>query len=144
MEFITGGVHGNEWIPPEALIYFIKSLCDAFKNNKDLVIGKNTYPKETINKILERIEFYIYPLVNPDGRYQSQTRTNSDSMIGRKNRRPISKKYFGVDINRNFDFLWDYEKYFSRKAETYNLSKNISSDNYILVLILFQNLKPET
>lgn len=129
--YITGGIHGNEWIPPEAVIYFIKCICFAFKNNDAVTLGKNKYSKEIVKTIIEKIDFYIFPLVNPDGRNLSQNRNEGDSMIGRKNRRFSSKKCYGVDINRNFDFVWNYEKYFSPVSSTGYISKEICHENYI-------------
>ncbi len=45
--------------------------------------------------------------MNPDGRHYSQT---TEEVLWRKNRRPhpSSGNCVGVDVNRNFDFLWDH------------------------------------
>jgi murein tripeptide amidase MpaA len=52
------------------------------------------------------LNLFFYPCVNPDGRHHSQT----NAALWRKNRRPHPNggNCIGVDINRNFDFLWDH------------------------------------
>jgi len=126
--FITGGIHGNEWIPPESLIYFVKKLCFAYIKQDYIKIGENIYDKIIIQKIANNINFYIFPLVNPDGRKKSQSRISDNNMIGRKNNRPIENGNFGIDINRNFNFVWDYNKYFSHVPFS---SKDPSHPNFI-------------
>jgi murein tripeptide amidase MpaA len=129
--FITGGIHGNEWIPPESIIYFVKILCYAYSNNTSIEIGENKYRKDTIQEIVNAINFYIFPLVNPDGRELSQSRSSDDNMIGRKNCNPTENGNLGVDLNRNFDYLWDFGKYYSEFINVPFLSKEPSSYNYI-------------
>lgn len=64
---------------------------------------------------------FIFPCVNPDGRNFSQT---VDAMW-RKNRNPAA----GVDVNRNYDFLWDFRTAFAASAPVV-VSDMPGSDTY--------------
>jgi len=71
-------------------------------------------------------------LVNPDGREFSQQSKNCADLKWRKNRRRFSNNIFGVDLNRNFDFLWDYKNYLCKKtANLSHMSINKNNDNFV-------------
>ena len=59
----------------------------------------------------------MIPQVNPDGRHHSQT----VKAMWRKNRNPDDAggrpSCVGVDLNRNYNFLWDFPKHFSPDAD---------------------------
>ncbi|WP_303319157.1 M14 family zinc carboxypeptidase [Flavivirga abyssicola] len=108
--YFVAGIHGNEWVPPEALINFIEVVAVAYQSNNGVTIGGQTFTAAQIQSIVSNLDIFVFPLVNPDGRERSQT-----SPIGtdwRKNRN-FSDGQGGVDINRNFDYLWDFPLYFS-------------------------------
>lgn len=112
---IISGVHARERGGPDNVLYFISDLLHAKKAKKGLKYGKTTYTASQVRKALEG-GIVILPLVNPDGVAYDQ-KTNS---CWRKNRNPKSatgKDDVGIDINRNYDFLWDYEKAFSKDAD---------------------------
>lgn len=108
---ILGGVHAREWVPPDALISFAADLLEAYKLGKGLTYGGKKFLAKDVCYVLEKLNLFIYPCVNPDGRYHSQT---SDPQW-RKNRRPhpSAGNCIGVDLNRNFNFLWDHLTKFS-------------------------------
>ena len=62
---------------------------------------------------METLDVVVFPQVNPDGRHFSMERYS----WWRKNRRPAPKgrgsKGIGVDINRNFPFLWRFDRHFA-------------------------------
>ena len=68
----------------------------------------------------------FFPLVNPDGVRHDQT---TDS-LWRKNRNPASSdgspQSVGVDINRNYDFLWDFRTKFDPAVTG---TSTLASDN---------------
>jgi murein tripeptide amidase MpaA len=88
------------------LATFGLSLCQVYKNGTGLTFGSKSYDPSTIKNIVETLDVFIFPLVNPDGRIFVQSPLG-DAMW-RKNRNPNSGlPCKGVDINRNYDFLWD-------------------------------------
>jgi murein tripeptide amidase MpaA len=103
---LLGGVHAREWVPPDALVWLAADLLEANQAASGLVYGGKQFAASEIRQLLESVNLYVFACVNPDGRQFSQT---SDPMW-RKNRRPHagSASCVGVDINRNFDFLWDH------------------------------------
>lgn len=102
---LVGGIHARELINPDALIYFAFNLAYAYSQNKDFVLGGKTYAAATVKMIIENMDIFILPLANPDGR-AFVLAANGDRMW-RGNRAPNpGKACKGVDINRNFDFLW--------------------------------------
>lgn len=99
-----GGVHARELVNPDMLIMLGIKLCQSYVNNTDLVLGNKTYTAGVVKLLVEGLDIFFFPLVNPDGRAYVQA-PNGDAMW-RKNRRHNSGTCYGVDINRNFDLLW--------------------------------------
>ena len=111
---LLGGVHAREWIPPDAMLSLAADLLEAEQNGLGLTYGGASYSSEQISALFERLNFFIFPCVNPDGRQHSQTVES----LWRKNRRPApagltADSCMGVDLNRNFDFLWDHTNKFA-------------------------------
>jgi murein tripeptide amidase MpaA len=83
--FIDGTFHAREWISPAVVTYIINQL----------VTNSSAYAH-----ILDNIDFYLLPLVNPDG-YEF---THTSQRLWRKTRSVINgSTCLGVDPNRNFD-----------------------------------------
>jgi murein tripeptide amidase MpaA len=105
---IIAGVHARELINPDMLVSLALNLCRAFTDETGLTFGGKSYSAETIQLLVRGLDIFMFPLVNPDGRQHVQ----KDPALGgdpmwRKNRRVnAGSACLGVDINRNFDFLW--------------------------------------
>ncbi|XP_043685175.1 carboxypeptidase B-like [Vespula pensylvanica] len=81
--WIDGGTHAREWISPAAVTYIIDYLVE---NSESL-----------------EADYYILPVVNPDG-YEY---TFTNDRLWRKNRRNYAgSQCAGVDLNRNFGYKW--------------------------------------
>ncbi|KAF7562927.1 hypothetical protein G7046_g1184 [Stylonectria norvegica] len=108
--FIVSGVHARERGGPDNIVYFISDLLHAQKHGSGIKYGNKTYTNNDVATALSA-GILIIPLVNPDGvAYDQET-----DECWRKNRNPASAKGnrdVGVDLNRNYDFLWDYKKAF--------------------------------
>ncbi|KIP18984.1 zinc carboxypeptidase family protein [Burkholderia sp. MSHR3999] len=113
--YLLGGVHSREWGSPDILINFVEQLEQAYHGGMGLTFGSRTFSAADIKTIVDTLDIIVFPQANPDGRNYSMT---VDAMW-RKNRRtaaPNSAACTGVDVNRNYDFLWNYPEYFSPSA----------------------------
>ncbi len=114
---VIGGVHAREWGGPDIVVHFASDVLRAHKAGKGLKYLKKTFTADEVKTIVESMTLVVFPCVNPDGVEFSHTQTH----YWRKNRNPASAKpnnpdTVGVDINRNYDFLWDFRKYFHPAA----------------------------
>lgn len=127
--WIDGGIHAREWPSPHTAIYFIQQLVTNY--------GKD--PEVTF--MVDNMNWYIAPMINPDGYMFSRSSKDPQVRLWRKNRSP--KKCYrdtrfrqsyrenccsGVDLNRNFDH------YFQGRGtddyQYYRASRNACSSNY--------------
>ena len=125
--YFLGGVHGREWGSCDILIRFIESVEQAWLKGVGLSFGPKTFSAAEIRSIVDTLDVVIFPQANPDGRLYSMTTEHVD---WRKNRRPTPalRGCPGVDINRNYDFLWDFRKYFN--ADYLPLTSTDQCDEY--------------
>jgi murein tripeptide amidase MpaA len=108
---LLGGVHAREWVPPDALVSLAADLLEADQRGTGLTYGGKRFTADEVHTVVEQVNVYVFPCVNPDGRRHSQTA----EPMWRKNRRPHPNGggCVGVDINRNFGFLWDHQTKFA-------------------------------
>jgi carboxypeptidase T len=101
-----GGVHAREIVNPDTLVTLASNICSAYTSKSGLVFPGKSYSPEEVKEIVETLDIYIFPLVNPDGR--SFVQSPQGDVWWRKNRNPNpGHEHRGVDLNRNYDFLWD-------------------------------------
>jgi murein tripeptide amidase MpaA len=109
----VGGVHGREWGSPDILVYFAMRLLRAYRDGKSIRLGGKAFSAAQVRQIVETMDVILFPQVNPDGRRFSMER----HPMWRKNRRPAPRgrgpQCVGVDLNRNFPFLWRFDRYFA-------------------------------
>jgi murein tripeptide amidase MpaA len=118
---IAGGQHAREWGTCEICITFATDLLAAYAANSGLTYGGQSFPASLVQRLVQDAQIFVYPLINPDGRNYSQTA----EAMWRKNRNPAG----GVDLNRNFDVLWDFNTFLSPAAGAV-VSDNPASDVY--------------
>ncbi len=100
-----GGTHARELVNPETLLSFAIRLCDAYTNNTGLTFGPKAFQPSAIQTVVNGLDIFMLPLVNPDGR-QFCLMPGGDPWW-RKNRSDHpGLACRGVDLNRNCDFLW--------------------------------------
>jgi murein tripeptide amidase MpaA len=95
--WIDAGIHAREWIAPATAVYIIWALVSGYRSDN------------TVTSLLSKYDWFILPVVNPDG-YEF---SNTTDRMWRKTRSRIShgnrRNCVGVDGNRNFDFNWQGE-----------------------------------
>merc|ERR1711939_1146648 len=89
--WMNGGQHAREWIAPASVTYMTEKLIKGYKSGD---------PK--VRKLLDKFEFVVAPVINPDGYEYSHT----GNRLWRKNRRKNKDGTYGVDLNRNWDNHW--------------------------------------
>jgi murein tripeptide amidase MpaA len=130
--YFLGGLHSREWGSSDILIALIESLENAYLNRKGIKLGGKSFTAAQIKSIVNNLDLFIFPQSNPDGRNWSMTQ----EAMWRKNRRPAptgdtNSTCVGVDLNRNFDFVWNYPKYFAPNAPIQNSMDPCDHDVYI-------------
>lgn len=110
--YFTSGIHARERGGPDNLIYFISDLLYANEHRIGLTYGNKTFTNKQVKTALGAGVVFI-PMLNPDGVRHDQANSN----LWRKNRNPASSTpgqplSVGVDLNRNFDFMWNFTQYF--------------------------------
>ncbi len=106
------GQHAREWVPPEVALEFAAGLLGAYSGGTGLVYGGKSYSAADVQRIVDNMNVFLIPCMNPQGR---QFSLDNDVMDAgwRKNRNSIpSSASIGVDLNRNYDFVFDQAKYF--------------------------------
>lgn len=86
---IHGCQHAREWLTPQTVSYVAEYLLTNYESDPD------------VQRLVNNIEWYLLPVMNPDGYVYTWT-TNR---FWRKNRRGG----FGVDLNRNWGHHWGGE-----------------------------------
>ncbi|PYI65148.1 MAG: peptidase M14, partial [Verrucomicrobia bacterium] len=129
--YLTGGVHAREWGSCEILVNLAVDLCDAYAGGTGLAYGGKHFSAAEVKALMEQINIIIFPCVNPDGRDYSQ----NTYALWRKNRNPANSggvaSKIGIDINRNQDFLWNFNSAFAPGAiNVYLASTDPSQDTY--------------
>ncbi len=105
--FYMANMHAREIITPEIILYFMHYLVDNY--------GSDGYVTHLVNNR----EIWLCPTYNPDGHeyvFSGESCQNyNDPMLWRKNKRDnndngqFDSYGDGVDLNRNFGYLWGYD-----------------------------------
>lgn len=107
--YFDGLHHAREPQGMATLLYYMCWLLDNYGTNPEA-----TY-------LVNNREIYFVPVVNVDGYYYNQTTNPNGGGDWRKNRRNNGGSY-GVDLNRNYSYMWGYDNIGS--------SNTPSSDTY--------------
>jgi murein tripeptide amidase MpaA len=149
--YLSAGMHARERGGPDQLIYWISDLLAANKAGTGLKYGSKSYTNAQVKSVLAA-GIVFFPLVNPDGVAYDQS-SNSLWRKNRNTRSGSSGASVGVDINRNFDFLWNFRKYFdpsiapastSPSSETFSGTAAASepeTKNHVSIYDSFPNIR---
>jgi murein tripeptide amidase MpaA len=87
-----GTVHAREWISTMTVEYMAWQLLTKYSSDT------------SVKALVDKFDFYIMPIVNPDGFVYTQT----NDRLWRKNRQTVSSSScVGRDINRNWPYKWE-------------------------------------
>lgn len=110
---LVAGMHGCEMGGCAVALNFVADLLEAVDRHVNLVYGHLQFTPQQVQQLLQRLHIVVFPLVNPDGYNYSKT----IEPTWRKNRNTAyaanRPEAIGVDINRNFDFLFDFGRAFA-------------------------------
>lgn len=94
---LTALHHAREPASLSQMIFFMYYLLEHYETDPNIAY------------LIDNSEIYIVPCLNPDG-YQWNEFTNpSGGGMWRKNRRDNTDGTYGVDLNRNYGFLWGFD-----------------------------------
>ncbi|WEW55768.1 hypothetical protein PRK78_001201 [Emydomyces testavorans] len=86
-----GTIHAREWIT---------TMVVEYMGHRLLTEGNDP----AVKAMLDKYDFYVFPVANPDGFVYTQTRDR----LWRKNRAPNpGARCPGTDLNRNWPYQWD-------------------------------------
>ena len=94
----TSLIHADEWISLPVVLYLAYQFVNTYESDRE------------IRYIVDNSSLWFVPVVNPDGYEYSRSKERG----WRKNRASCGGLSIGVDLNRNFDCMWNIEEGFSR------------------------------
>ncbi|MDA0802466.1 MAG: M14 family zinc carboxypeptidase [Planctomycetota bacterium] len=89
--FINGCQHAREWATPPTCLWIAERLITGWQSGDP-----------AISDVLATFDVYVVPVVNADG----YVHTWGPERLWRKNRRNNGDGTFGIDLNRNWGFMW--------------------------------------
>jgi len=88
---LHGTVHAREWVSTMTVEFMAYNLLTNYASSAE------------IKAFVDKYDFYVFPVVNPDGFLYTQT----NDRMWRKNRQTTAgSSCIGHDINRNWPFQW--------------------------------------
>jgi len=94
--FYNSCIHAREVITPLVLLHFMEYLLENYGTDS------------VATHLVDERELWFVPVVNPDG-YQYNVDYQWPGGMWRKNRRDNGDGTFGVDLNRNWGYMWGYD-----------------------------------
>lgn len=64
---------------------------------------------DEVTYLIDNSEMYFIPMINPDGYIHNETNNPNGGGLWRKNRRQNSIFSYGVDLNRNYGYMFGYD-----------------------------------
>jgi len=106
----SGLTHAREPMGMQQLFYYMYYLLENYQTNP------------SVKYLVDNLEMYFLPCTNPDGYVLNETTNPNGGGMHRKNCRPTGASNYGIDLNRNFGYMWGYDNVGS--------STNIESETY--------------
>ncbi|MEN8221889.1 MAG: M14 family metallopeptidase [Acidobacteriota bacterium] len=128
--FIIGCHHAREWISVEIPLMYAHYLLENIENDPE------------VKKAVEGTQIYILPILNPDGLEYSI----KSYRYWRKNRRYNGNISWGVDLNRNYGYMWGYDNEGSSSSEISDIYRGtapFSEPETSALQVFMTNITPE-
>ncbi|MEI8005405.1 MAG: M14 family zinc carboxypeptidase [Bacteroidota bacterium] len=90
-------IHAREPMGMQQLMFFMWYLLENYNTSPD------------VKYLVDNLELYFIPDMNPDGYAWNYQTDPGGGGMWRKNRRDNGGGNFGVDLNRNFGYMWAYD-----------------------------------
>jgi len=95
---MTAQIHSDEMMGGEILFALMHLLADGYGND------------ERLTRLVDEREIWLIPCHNPDGLvFCEQQFNNGEQWLWRVNRRVHQDGRIGVDLNRNYGYMWGYD-----------------------------------
>ncbi|MDD2564031.1 MAG: M14 family metallopeptidase, partial [Salinivirgaceae bacterium] len=92
----TGLIHAREPAGMQQMLFQMWYLLENYATNPE------------IEYLVNNLELFFIPCVNPDGYIHNQNTDPNGGGMWRKNKRMNAGGSVGVDLNRNFGYMWGY------------------------------------
>lgn len=89
--------HAREPMSLMNLIYFMQYLLENYGSDP------------MVTELLNNRELFFVPILNPDGYVFNEINNPNGGGMWRKNRRNNGNNSYGVDLNRNYSYQWNYD-----------------------------------
>jgi hypothetical protein len=93
----TGMHHAREPIGMQHLLYYMWYLLENYESNS------------LVRALVDTTEMYFIPVINVDGYAFNIANSPNGGGMWRKNRRLNQNGSYGIDINRNYGYMWGYD-----------------------------------
>ncbi|MCK6614688.1 MAG: immune inhibitor A [Ignavibacteriaceae bacterium] len=103
-------IHAREPQAMATVIYYMYYLLENYNTNPE------------VKYLVDNREMYFVPVVNPDGYEWNRINSPNGGGMWRKNRYAQGSTIYGVDLNRNYGYMWAYDNIGSSgtpSSETY-------------------------
>ncbi|MCF7796263.1 MAG: immune inhibitor A [Lentisphaeria bacterium] len=95
--FYNALIHAREPAAMMTVLYYVFQLVDGYATNPEY------------KYLVDNRELWFVPIVNPDGYVYNETHYPDGGGMHRKNLQPGCASTPGVDLNRNFGYLWGFD-----------------------------------
>ncbi|MGD8393885.1 MAG: M14 family zinc carboxypeptidase [Candidatus Eiseniibacteriota bacterium] len=93
----TGLTHAREPQGMACVLYYMFHLLENYATDPE------------VRYLVDNREIYCVPVINPDGYVYNESIAPGGGGLWRKNRRPNGGGEYGVDLNRNYGYMWGYD-----------------------------------
>ncbi len=106
--------HAREPIGLSQMVFYMWHLLENYENDAEIKL------------LVDHTALYFVPIINPDGYTYNQRTNPNGGGFWRKNRKNNQNGTFGVDLNRNYGYLWGTNGTNNTNSQTYQGTASFS------------------